>query len=613
MEHLPQGVKDSEGCFVYQFIGENSIAARSHQNLGHQCKTDLTFENGELVSIDLVSPSRLVGSTNGPFLRLSDREGWLFEKKFGNAMMARIPVTVGLWCFVVDNFTAGIALRRHPIDRGDIVVMDVSYEPMQKIYCDRKVKHPSTGVNFYRVQGTEGWVFDRRPSSTENGEDVYMLLEENMVETGLFVYECTERISIRSEPYVSDDVRTDLTVAKGDLVSINVIRQSPYSHGNGPFLRLSDGSGWLFENKHNEQMMRSVPLREAKWILKVVNSEGIALRRQPIDSKVMRQKGVVYKPGTIIECTNMVQASSGVKFYRVKGTEDWIFDKRDDSQMLSLVSEQSTREMDDFRPNTNALGNGWSPDFVRGVATAIEGVSEIDFNERSRVISFRSAPDGVRINVYYTTRTIGTCLSHPSQGATQLFRRDCTNEELVHILENPRDHTGKGYKRRRHDPSSIYRINSGSGDIVQTPHGRGMLADQEAELRNALLEADDEMATVQKRRQSLLERIRDVDLVRAEEAKKMESQVDARRQELRERKQAREEAERLRCERKAEAERAERELRARTCYQCDRVFQDRRAYQQHYDAVHVFRCDYCYKDFNNTHALNQHRDALGHW
>ena len=56
--------------------------------------------------------------------------------------------------------------------------------------------------------------------------------------------------------------------------------------------------------------------------------------------------------------------------------------------------------------------------------------------------------DGVRINVYYTTGTVGTCLEHPTQGRTQMFRRNVTLAELEGIFRYPRVHTGKGYKQR---------------------------------------------------------------------------------------------------------------------------------------------------------------------
>lgn len=73
---------------------------------------------------------------------------------------------------------------------------------------------------------------------------------------------------------------------------------------------------------------------------------------------------------------------------------------------------------------------------------------EIQFNEKSRIISFRNDTASTRINVYYTTGTIATCIDHPSKGKTQLFRRDQTTDCLQQIFSNPRIHTGVGYYRR---------------------------------------------------------------------------------------------------------------------------------------------------------------------
>lgn len=77
--------------------------------------------------------------------------------------------------------------------------------------------------------------------------------------------------------------------------------------------------------------------------------------------------------------------------------------------------------------------------------TALEaGFNEIQYNEQSRVISFQKTGVG-RINVYYTTGTVATCIYHPHRGKTQLFRRNQTPKSLKDLFQNPRVHTGAGY------------------------------------------------------------------------------------------------------------------------------------------------------------------------
>lgn len=88
----------------------------------------------------------------------------------------------------------------------------------------------------------------------------------------------------------------------------------------------------------------------------------------------------------------------------------------------------------------------FSLDEVRAVAEQF-GYTEIGRNEISRVVSF--CKESVRINVYYTTRTVGTCLNHPARGKTQLFRREVSMDQLAQIFDNPRSHTGKRYYSRQ--------------------------------------------------------------------------------------------------------------------------------------------------------------------
>lgn len=55
----------------------------------------------------------------------------------------------------------------------------------------------------------------------------------------------------------------------------------------------------------------------------------------------------------------------------------------------------------------------------------------------------------VAINIYVGTMTVTTELKHPERGKTQLHRRNVSFELLEKILKNPREHTGRGYYRRK--------------------------------------------------------------------------------------------------------------------------------------------------------------------
>jgi len=74
-------------------------------------------------------------------------------------------------------------------------------------------------------------------------------------------------------------------------------------------------------------------------------------------------------------------------------------------------------------------------DDVRRMASS-QGLMETYFNAKSRVISFCDPDSTLRVNVYYTTGTVGTCLKHP---------RNMKLQDLDRIFANPRAHTGEGY------------------------------------------------------------------------------------------------------------------------------------------------------------------------
>jgi len=86
---------------------------------------------------------------------------------------------------------------------------------------------------------------------------------------------------------------------------------------------------------------------------------------------------------------------------------------------------------------------------VEDVRMAASGTAfhEIRHNEKSKVVSFRSGT--TRINVYYATGTVGTCLDDPAKGKTQLFRRNINLDCLRLLFRDPQIHSGKGYYSRK--------------------------------------------------------------------------------------------------------------------------------------------------------------------
>ncbi|KAL7551160.1 hypothetical protein ACHAWF_018294 [Thalassiosira exigua] len=611
MENFSDTQWQERGCFVYQITSDGGLGARSSLNVGDDNRTGAVFAKDDLVSVDLVRPSRSPGSTNGPFLRLSDNSGWLFEKKYGEVMMKRLPVESGLWAFYVDNVPTGAELQAHPFTQTPMPADHrTTYRPMQLLYCDRRVLSPSTQIASYRVQGTDSWVLE-----SNEDKSVFFFIPEHNVQVGLFAYEVQEgssNISVYSKPSVSGRTELPISFGEGEILICDMIRQSPFNTGNGPFLRLVDGWGWMYEQMSNDpsRRMHQLPIEQGIWTLKVMNAPvGIAMRRHPLDRGDVNTS-TVFMPGDIVKCDRKIKSSGPTSFYRVAGSDGWVFDLRDAYIMMELISSQPL--VTDQLPQP--VIRGWTVEFIRGLASAFE-LKEIMHNETSRVISFKTDADE-RINIYYTTRTVGTALDHPSQGKTQLFRKYCSEEQLKDIMQNPRVHTGRGYHRKRARCDEI--------DVrMYGRRGEEHTEDTEDYYRNKVVEYEKEEATIADKKMKALKILKSIDDERAKDAAKMDSQIEARTEEFRKIQREKEAAEwqrqkemeaaELRRIRQAEEliRRAE-ELRRRTCSVCEQSFVDAHAMNQHYNSVHVFTCGYCDREFNSRRALDQHKEALYH-
>jgi hypothetical protein len=68
-----------------------------------------------------------------------------------------------------------------------------------------------------------------------------------------------------------------------------------------------------------------------------------------------------------------------------------------------------------------------------------------------------------RLNFWLTTGTVGSYLTHPSKGKTQLFRRSMSREDALKIFDNPREHTGIGYHTKEEN-SKIQKKKDGKKD-----------------------------------------------------------------------------------------------------------------------------------------------------
>lgn len=132
---------------------------------------------------------------------------------------------------------------------------------------------------------------------------------------------------------------------------------------------------------------------------------------------------------------------------RWRGKKEWVVTKNDwdmaegkDKTVHAVIETDKEGKIDSIDVLPEHLNEMWE--------TALAyGYERYEHQPMSSMISFFK--EGVRINVYYTTMTVATALKHPTQGKTQLYRRNVTPNELEQIFRYPRVHTHKGYKKTR--------------------------------------------------------------------------------------------------------------------------------------------------------------------
>jgi len=288
--------KEDEGCFVYKALRD--VIVLCAPSIHPEYRSTRWFRQGDLASVDQILHVSLADGV-GPYLRLSDGSGWLCEglRDLGQ-LMERVEVETGLWGFYVQNDPIGVVVRNHPMDQLQegqnnylYRVPEIKLKPLRKVFCDRRVVGKN-GIKFYRVQGIKhyAWIFDIRISGDiekidSNQEEIekhldIMLLPESKVQTGLFAFQALHEIDIRSMARVGDDLRTGWSIKKNHIVTVNLIVESPFPNsGNGPYLRLTDGTGWLFVSKDNQKVMRQLPIEEGLWKLRVCKNVGIQPRK----------------------------------------------------------------------------------------------------------------------------------------------------------------------------------------------------------------------------------------------------------------------------------------------------------------------------------------------
>lgn len=295
----------------YEDYDATDVEDNCSVNIGIFADRKLHIKDSPKNSSDYMERRKRSLSVTEAYARLSDKTGWILISDKNVDYCRQVTVESGIYCFYVDNVPHGITTRYHPmddstkllpvekVDRKELLTL----QPMIKIYCDSKVTHPETGVNFYRLQVKNSfyfprWVHDKQCSSKpSNNPDTYKLLPANKVtettnKRQQFAYQILHGTVVRSCPDCTEEsklVKLGYVLQKGEIVVGNLLRESPCpENGNGPFVRLTSTTTseknrlWLFENKLHQMILKPLPVLYGYWEFQVVPSI-FNIESQPVD------------------------------------------------------------------------------------------------------------------------------------------------------------------------------------------------------------------------------------------------------------------------------------------------------------------------------------------
>lgn len=663
-------IKEDTGCFVYEVVDE---PVRVQKRFDQSSPTGVEFNKSELVAVDAI-----LTYPNGSSLLRLGREGWLVDYSEGRQRLSPVAIQRTVKAVWVDNYPIGQTLKRHPSDRQDMIAEDAQHRPihvypLQKVYTDMCIVRAR--CRWYRVQGTNGWLVDRRPrpANQEAAEDdVVLLLEDDQVQLGLCAYLTRQAVEIRAEPDVGERSRTGCIIGPREIVVGELIRHSPFSYNNGPFVYLrvgADGTGgWLFERKQGERILSSMEMEFGTWFLKVVGEAGVDRRRQPVRQfghATVDSTGSVdilehYMPGLVLECDARMESPFGVWYYHVKGEDGWINDHRGGETFLESVDEGDSLSISMATPriaNTIAAvtKESWTPDFVRGMAASIEGLEEKLFDSDRHLLSFASPLGEIRVN--YLLRSVEVedksnfddNKSHGS-GLTSALSRvyQCSPKDLAEILKDPSSAPRKSSSPPTSEvkpPStapSTPTLSERSSDSPTSPpqvvHTSDAIdTDQSLQLHTELMECERALELYKERQRQLLASIQQVDQKDVEYVAKLLGRRpdevalpscagsfasiclsdDHEYEEITIDGETVGEStigEVVEEESPAKHESSEGEQLVKQCTECGVEFPSARLRHIHCLSAHGrYSCNYCPKTFPNRHALHSHRDALDHW
>ncbi|GKY97338.1 hypothetical protein MPSEU_000692200 [Mayamaea pseudoterrestris] len=503
-------------------LGVYEITARHVQVRSEPCEhariDDYILPKGQLVAAypvkEHVTDESLTISTStnhkyktGPYLKLADGSGYIFENKAVGAgtllqticeqlPVTRLPVASSI-CYVHPSLT--VELRTHPnVSSAMLRTLD----PLQKVICEIKLKHKDTDWYHVRLSdGTQGWV-TRQALSDTNADESYdngmstheqlddessptrqhdrlnlehePLIPESCIQFGLFAYVALQPIAIRASPTVSNASRTGVIVETNDVTLATVVvrekRSDEYeaytdnAPTNGPFLYLPR-LGWVFEYKAGRPIMQKLGVAQGAWTLNV-QSQGVypclgpvlcaSRSNQNIQRYFLRDKNdanndepTLYAAGTELS-SDVCVASNGATYYRVTDRpHHWICQANEQDGQLEVVrtchandtgverkisvSVQKSSERDLNERSTSSEStqhDGWTEDFVRGVASLMEGLTTKLAPEPGKLVYMKN-----KVTIQIECRARFVTVRANEHSSTNY--PECTSKQLSIILSDP--------------------------------------------------------------------------------------------------------------------------------------------------------------------------------
>jgi hypothetical protein len=299
--------------------------------------------------------------------------------------------------------------------------------------------------------------------------DQDMLIHESCIEFGRFAYAALQPISVRSSPTVSEASRTSIILQRGDICLATVLIHSyaPSSNSDGtpadgPFLYLPT-LGWVFEHKQNRVIMQRLFVEEGYWSLQVLRRleacNGPVLnggRASYISRYLLTEEGddsvAFFDSGSqLLSDACVISPLNGATFYRVRDQpQKWICKRNESDGQLNVVRAQppapliekkqvtfsvhtpsEKRNVRDSTEKETSVQDGWTEDFVKGVASLMEGLTpELRQSEPGKLVFMKNK---AKIQIECNARFVTV---HVTDQRLVRFPK-CTSKQLSSILDDP--------------------------------------------------------------------------------------------------------------------------------------------------------------------------------